>query len=151
MPIVVLSLVCRYCTFTPSTFIPQAMLPILAIFIARSIPIFYFWSFQSFNTVKLISLKVHKHEIFLNFFWPKSNPYMPLVNFRKKIHLVSFDFGQNFKVRTFTQWLSIRGTKFLSRDIQKIFFLNLHYGPIRWVPRRFFQILIFYSRNLHFN
>jgi hypothetical protein len=28
-------------------------------------------------------LKVHKHEIFLNFFGPKSNPYMPLVNFRK--------------------------------------------------------------------
>ncbi len=31
------------------------------------------------------------------------------------------------------------------------FFSNLHYGPIRWVPRQFFQILIFYRRNLHFN
>jgi hypothetical protein len=27
-------------------------------------------------------LKVHKHEIILNFFGPKSNPYMPFVNFR---------------------------------------------------------------------
>ncbi len=66
-------------------------------------------------------LKVHKHEIFLNFFWPKSNPYMPLVNFWKKFGLVSFDFRQNFEVRTFTRWLSIRGTKFFLRDIQKLF------------------------------
>jgi hypothetical protein len=29
------------------------------------------------------SLKVHKHEIIWNFFLPKSNPYMPLINFRK--------------------------------------------------------------------
>ncbi len=75
---------------------------------------------------------------------------MPLVKFRKKFRLVSFDFRQNFKVRTFTWWPSIRGTEFFLRDIQ-IFFPNLHYGAIRWVPRRFFQILIFYSRNLHFN
>ncbi len=68
------------------------------------------------------SLKVHKHEIFLNFFYPKSNPYMPLVNFRKKICLVSFDFRRNFEVRTFTRWLSICGTKFFLRDIKKIFF-----------------------------
>ncbi len=46
------------------------------------------------------------------FFWPKSNPYMPLVNFRKEFRLVFFDFRQNFKVRTFTRRLSLRGTKF---------------------------------------
>ncbi len=85
------------------------------------------------------------------FFLPKSNPYMPFVNFRKKFRFFSFDFRQNFDVRTFPRWLSIRGTKFFFRDIQKIFFLNLHFGPIRWVPRRFFKILIFYRRNLHFN
>ncbi len=55
------------------------------------------------------------------FFWPKSNPYMPLVNFRTKFRLVSFDFCQNFEVRTFPRWLSIRGTKFFLRDIQKFF------------------------------
>ncbi len=34
----------------------------------------------------------------------------------------------------------------------KIFFLqNLHFGPIRWVPRWFWKILIIYSQNLHFN
>jgi hypothetical protein len=88
-------------------------------------------SFLSF--VKVIS----------NFFSPKSNPYMALVNFRKKIRLVSFDFRRNLEVRTFTRWLSIRGTKFFW-EISKIFFLqNLHYGPIEWVPKRFIQILIF--------
>jgi hypothetical protein len=80
------------------------------------------------------------------FFGPKSNPYMPLVNFRKKIRIVSFDFRQNFEVRTFTRWLSIRGTKFFLRDIKIFFFQNLHCGPIRWVPWRFFQILIFFLK-----
>jgi hypothetical protein len=56
------------------------------------------WLFLTYNY-----LKVHKHEIFLNFFFPKSNPYMPLVNFRKKFRIVSFDFRQNFEVRTFTR------------------------------------------------
>jgi hypothetical protein len=70
-------------------------------------------------------LKVHKHEIFLNFFLPKSNPYMPLINFRKKIRLVCFDFRQNFEVRTFTRWLSIRGTKFFLRNIPKFFFFKI--------------------------
>ncbi len=46
-------------------------------------------------------LKVHKHEIILNFFLPESNPYMPFVNFRKKFRFCSFDFRQNFDVRTF--------------------------------------------------
>ncbi len=71
------------------------------------------------------------------FCFPKSNPYMPLVNFRKKFRFFSFDFCQNFEVRTFSQWLSIHGTKFFWRDIQKNFISNVHLGPIRWVPKRF--------------
>ncbi len=67
----------------------------------------------------LVSLKVHKHEIILNFFWPKSNPYMPFVNFWKKF---SFDFRQNFEIRTFSRWLSIRGTKFFVEIFKKFFF-----------------------------
>jgi hypothetical protein len=47
------------------------------------------------------ALKVHKHEIILNFFCPKSNPYMPFVNFLKKFRFFSFDFCQNFDVQTF--------------------------------------------------
>ncbi len=31
----------------------------------------------------------------------------------------------------------------------KFFFQNLHFGPIRWVPRQFLKILIIYSQNLH--
>ncbi len=45
----------------------------------------------------------------------------------------------------------IRGTKFFWRDIQNSFFQKVPLGPIRWVPKRFFKIWIFYSRNLHFN
>jgi hypothetical protein len=40
---------------------------------------------------------------------------------------------------------------FFERYPKKFFFQNLHFGPIRWVPRRFFKIWIFYRRTLHFN
>ncbi len=60
-----------------------------------------------------------------DFFLPKSNPFMPFVNVRKKIRFFSFDFRQNFDVRTFPRWLSIRGTKFILRDIQKFFCLKI--------------------------
>ncbi len=77
---------------------------------------------------------------------------MPLINFRKKIRLVCFDFRQNFEVRTFTRWLSIRGTKFFLRDIQKIFFFKIFTMVLLdGLLDSFFQILIFYNRNLHFN
>ncbi len=70
---------------------------------------------------------------------------MPFVNFRTKFRFFSFDFRHNFDVRTFPRWLSERGTKFFWWAIQKIFFFhNLHFGPIRWVPRRFLKISIIY-------
>ncbi len=34
---------------------------------------------------------------------------------------------------------------------KNIFFQNLHFGPFRWVPRRFLKISIIYSQNLQFN
>jgi hypothetical protein len=55
-------------------------------------------------------LKVHKHEIILNFFIPKSNPYMPFVKFWEK-NFFSFNFRQNFDVRTFPRWLSKEHTR----------------------------------------
>ncbi len=70
------------------------------------------------------------------FFLSKSNRYMSFVNFRKKFRFFSFGFRQNFDDRTFPRWLFLR-------DIQKLFFQNLHFDPIRWVPRRFLKILIF--------
>ncbi len=67
-----------------------------------------------------------------------------MVDFRKEFSFFSFDFRQNFEVRTFSRWLSIRGTKFFWRDIPKFFFFqNVHLGPIGWIPKR-----IFYGRNL---
>ncbi len=56
---------------------------------------------------------------------PKSNPYMPFVNFRKKFRLFSFNFRQNFDVRTFPRWLSILGTKFFWWASQKFFFFKI--------------------------
>ena len=65
------------------------------------------------------SLKVHKHEIILNFFLPKSNPYMPFGNFQEKFRFFSFDFRQNFDVRAVTEHTR---NKIFWRDIQQFFF-----------------------------
>jgi hypothetical protein len=67
-------------------------------------------------------LKVHKHEILLNFFLPKSNPYV-LTKFRKKFRFFSFDFRKNFEVRTFSRWLehTVRATKFFGEMFKKFF------------------------------
>jgi hypothetical protein len=85
-------------------------------------------------------------------FLPKSNPYIPLVNFRTKFRFFYFDFAKISKFENFrSDWaVSIRGTKFFG-EISKNFFLqNVHLGPVTWIPRRFFKISIFYSRNMHF-
>ncbi len=65
------------------------------------------------------------------------------VYFRKKFRFFSFDFRQNFEVQTFSRWLSIRRTKFFGEISQKCCFQKVHFCPIRWVPKRFFKILVF--------
>ncbi len=40
---------------------------------------------------------------------------------------------------------------YAERYPKKIFLQKVHFGPITWVPKRFFKISIFFSRNLHFN
>jgi hypothetical protein len=86
---------------------------------------FYFkFGFRSATALPRCLKGTHAWNNF-EFFWPKSNPYMPLVHFRKKFRLFSFDFRQNFEVRTFSRWLNIRGTKFfLERYSKKFFFKN---------------------------
>ncbi len=76
--------------------------------------------------------KVHKHEIILNFFLPKANLFLALVRFQ----FFSFDFCQNFDVRTLPRWLSILKIKFYWWAIKNFFSKNFHFGLIRWVPRR---------------
>jgi hypothetical protein len=44
---------------------------------------------------------VHKHEIILNFFLPKSNPYMLLVKFRKKFRFLPLIFARISKFEHF--------------------------------------------------
>ncbi len=84
------------------------------------------------------------------FFLPQSNPYMPLVNFWNKFRFFSFDFRQNFEVQTFFGGWAYAEQNILERYPNIFFFQNVHLGPIRWVPKRFFKIWIFYRRNLHF-
>jgi hypothetical protein len=77
---------------------------------------------------------------------------MPLKNFQKKF--ASFPSNSpEFRCSNISAMTEhTRNQIFFERyGIQKIFFQNLHFGSIRWVPRRIFKILIFYSRNLHFN
>ncbi len=103
--------------------------------------------------VHCLTLKVHKHEIILNFFLLRSNPYMPFVNLWKKIRFFSFDFRQNFDVWTFPRWLSEHTrNQILLMSYPKILFLqNLYFSPIRWVPRRFLvKFRFFFSQNMHF-
>ncbi len=89
--------------------------------------------------------KVHKHEIILNFFLPKSNPYMPLVNFRKKISLLFFRFSPEFRSSNIFAVTEHTRNLIFFEGYPKIFlFQNVHLGPIRWVPKRgFFKIWIF--------
>jgi len=69
------------------------------------------------------SLKVHKHEIILNFFWPKSNPYMPLVNFCKKISLLFLRFLPEFRSSNiFAVTEHMRKQIFLERYPKKFLF-----------------------------
>ncbi len=101
---------------------------------------------------QILSLKVHKHEIFLNFFFTKIESLYALGKFSKKILLSFLRFSPEFRSSNIYAVTEHTRNQIFLRGIQKnFFFQNLLYGPIRWVPRRFFQILIFYSRNLHFN
>ncbi len=70
---------------------------------------------------------------------------MPFVNFRTFFCFFSFDFRQNFDVRTFPRRLSEHtlNQNFFERYQKKIF-LHLHFGPIIWVPKQFLKILIFF-------
>jgi hypothetical protein len=59
------------------------------------------------------------------FFNLNQNLICPWSNFEKKFRLFYFDFRQNFDVRTFSQWLSILGTKFFWWAIKKSFFSKI--------------------------
>jgi hypothetical protein len=85
------------------------------------------------------SLKVHKHEI-ICFFLPKSNS------------LLFLRFSPEFRSSNiFAVTEHTRNQIFLERYPPKFFFQNVHLGPIRWFPKWFYKIWIFYSRNFHFN
>jgi hypothetical protein len=75
---------------------------------------------------------------------------MTLVNFRKKISLSFLRFSPEFRSSNICAVAEHTRNQIFFERYPKIFFQNLYYGP-KWVPKRFFQILFFYSRNLRFN
>ncbi len=72
----------------------------------------------------LSNLKVHKHEIILNFFLTLIKSLYALGKFSKKISLSFLRFSPEFR-SSYIYQLSIRGTKFFLRDIQKKFFFKI--------------------------
>ncbi len=85
----------------------------------------------------------------LEFFLPKSNPYTPFENFRKKFRFFSFDFRQNFK-HFRGDWAYAESNFFdeLSKNFfVKIFTLVLLDGFLGG----FLKNSIIYSQNMHFN
>ena len=70
-------------------------------------------------TPESYNLNVHKYEIILNFFWPKSKPYMPLVNFQKKFDSFPSIFARISMFEHISRWLSKREIKFFWSAIKK--------------------------------
>jgi hypothetical protein len=76
---------------------------------------------------------------------------MPFVNFRKNFLLLFLRFSPEFWCSNISAVTEHTRNKICLMSYPKFFFQNLHFGPIRWVPRRFLKISIIYSQNLHFN
>ncbi len=64
--------------------------------------------------------------------------------------LLFLRFSPEFDVPTFSRWL-IREPNFFGELSKKIFLQNVHFGPIRWVPRRFSKFQFFIVEIFHFN
>jgi hypothetical protein len=92
--------------------------------------------------METLELKVHQHEIILDFFDLKS-----LYALRKFLKKISPEFPC-LNISSVTE--HTRNQIFFER-YPNFFLQNLHFGPIRLGPRLVFKTLIFYRRNLHFN
>ncbi len=77
------------------------------------------------------ALKVHKHEIIWNFFWPKSNPYMPFVNFEQNFASFPSIFARILMFEHFSGDWAYAEPNFFWEISKKIFLQNLHFGPVR--------------------
>ncbi len=79
-------------------------------------------------------LNIHKHEIILIFFLPKSKLYMPLVNFSKKISIIVLRFSPEFRCSNIFAVAEHTRNQFFFGELPKYFCpQNFHFGPIIWV------------------
>ncbi len=97
-------------------------------------------------------LKVHKHEIIKMFFLTKIKTLYALGQFSKKISIIFLRFSPEFRCSNIFAVAEHTQHPIFLVSFQKIFLSkNFRFGPIRWVPRRFFKISIIYSQNFRFN
>ncbi len=75
-------------------------------------------SSEQIFTSKRSFCMLSRHEIIYNFLIHKSNPYMPFLNFRKKISLLFLRFSPEFRCSNIS-------------GVTELFFQKLHFGPIR--------------------
>ena len=75
---------------------------------------------------------------------------MALVNFKEKIPFPSI-FARKSMFQHFYSDRAYAEPNFFGELLKNYFFQNVHFGPIRWVLRRFFTILINYTQNLNLN
>jgi hypothetical protein len=68
---------------------------------------------------------------------------MPFVNFRKKFASFPSIFARISMFEHFRGDKAYAESNFFLEISKQFFFQNLHFGPIRWFPRRFFKIWIF--------
>ncbi len=79
-----------------------------------------------------LKLKVHKHEIILNFFLTKIKSLYSLGKFSKKISLLFLWFSPEFRSSNIFAVTEHTRNQILLERYPKIFFLqNVHLGPIR--------------------
>jgi hypothetical protein len=99
----------------------------------------------------IYDLKVHKHEIFLIFFLTWNKSLYALGQFSKNISILFLRFLPEFRCSNiFAVSEHTRNQIFLA-SYQKFFPQHFHFGPIKWVPRQFFKILVIYSQTLQFS
>jgi hypothetical protein len=76
---------------------------------------------------------------------------MPFAIFRKNFASFPSIFVRILMFEHFRGDWAYAEPNFLDELANNFFLQNLHFGPIRWLPRRFLKILIIDSQNLHFN
>jgi hypothetical protein len=99
-----------------------------------------------------LSLKVHKQEIILNFFLDLNQILISPFKFSKKIALLFLRFSPEFRCSNISAVTEHTRNQISFERYPKNFFFKIFTLVLSdRLLERFFKILVFYRRNLHFN